>query len=198
MMYPPKNNKNGKTKIQDSITNRIEQYKEHLSTLNLKPELHIKISSTQFRSKDSVRVITDSITDNKSPKIYRFSIASMTQRKSLINAYTNFKEINVSAENSPKRSISRFNNNNNSETLYIGSKMTNIKSRIKEHLGEGYFRTYALQLNKWDNDLEYDLEIEIFTVQTQIQKDYKRNFIELVEQEMWEYYQPIFGKKSGL
>ena len=63
---------------------------------------------------------------------------------------------------------------------------------------EGHFRTYGLQLNKWDSTLNYELLIEIYEVNTDIDEEYKRSFIELIEQELWEEHLPIFGKKSGL
>ena len=145
--------------------------------------------------------------DNKiGPIIYRFSIESKKQREQLIKIYKDFHFVNKQKIRGKDRlNVSRFNDIN-SKTLYLGSKMKTPKSRFRQHLGEGHFRTYSLQLNKWDSPLinkwnsplNYELLIEIYEVNTDIDEEYKRSFIELIEQELWEEHLPIFGKKSGL
>lgn len=76
--------------------------------------------------------------------------------------------------------------------------MKNVRGRISQHLGGGYFQTYSLHLSQWDQNLDYDLDIEIFTVKTPIESTHQRGFIELIKQELWDHFQPVFGKKSGL
>jgi hypothetical protein len=188
------NQDNLKTKVNDRLT----QYSQHFDSLELNLKNEIRINSVEFRTKEEVKKIVDQIDNKLSPIIYRFSIESKKQREQLVKVYKEFHGDNREKKRGVDRlNVSRFNDTNN-KTLYLGSKMKNPKSRFRQHLGEGHFRTYGLQLNKWDSTLNYELLIEIYEVNTDIDEEYKRSFIELIEQELWEEHLPIFGKKSGL
>ena len=93
--------------------------------------------------------------------------------------------------------LSRFNRVD-SETLYLGSTMSNFKNRIKQHLGWGNYRTYSLHLSKWDNGLDYTLNLKVYRISNLSDKQLERGFVELVEQDIWDQCNPLFGKKSGL
>ena len=188
------------------VKDRLIQYSQCLDSVELNLINKIRINSKEFRTKEDVKKIVDQIDNKIGPIIYRFSIESKKQREQLIKIYKDFHFVNKQKIRGKDRlNVSRFNDTN-SKTLYLGSKMKTPKSRFRQHLGEGHFRTYSLQLNKWDSPLinkwnsplNYELLIEIYEVITDIDEKYKRSFLELIEQELWEEHLPIFGKKSGL
>lgn len=85
-------------------------------------------------------------------------------------------------------------------TLYVGSS-ANIEKRLNEHLGFGSKSTYALHLNKWNTHLK-QIHIEVLSINlsdvTKNNKAIHRFVLENVEQGYWDYYNPLFGKRSGL
>jgi hypothetical protein len=76
-------------------------------------------------------------------------------------------------------------------------KKRDFRNRIKQHLGAGNFRTYALQLSKWHLDLSYRIEIEAINIVSN-KECLTKELVELVEQAFWDFYKPVFGKKAGL
>ena len=180
------------------VKDRLIQYSQCLDSVELNLINKIRINSKEFRTKEDVKKIVDQIDNKIGPIIYRFSIESKKQREQLVKDYKKFHHVNKEEKRGVGRlNISRFNDTN-SKTLYLGSKIKTPQSRFKQHLGHGHFRTYSLQLKKWDLNHDYDLIIEIYEINTDIDEKYKRSFIELIEQELWEEHLPIFGKKSGL
>ena len=180
------------------VKDRLIQYSQCLDSVELNLINKIRINSKEFRTKEDVKKIVDQIDNKIGPIIYRFSIESKKQREQLIKIYKDFHFVNKQKIRGKDRlNVSRFNDIN-SKTLYLGSKIKTPQSRFKQHLGHGHFRTYSLQLKKWDLNHDYDLIIEIYEINTDIDEKYKRSFIELIEQELWEEHLPIFGKKSGL
>ena len=185
-------------KLKIKVNDRLKRYEQYLNSFEINLKNEIRINSKEYRTKEEVDKIVEQIDNKLSPIIYRFSIESKKQREQLVEIYKEFHLDNKEKKRGVDRlNISRFNDTN-SKTLYLGSKMNKPKSRFKQHLGQGHFRTFGLQLKKWDLNLNYDLVIKIYEVKTDIDEEYKRSFIELIEQELWEEHLPIFGKKSGL
>jgi len=185
-------------KLKTKIGERLNLYLDELASVKLKQTTDLFINSKEFRTPEGISEILTQIDNTKTPTIYRFSIKSSIERRKLVNIYRDFHSINKQKDRGKDRlNVSRFNDTN-SETLYLGSKMKNPRSRIKQHLGNGYFRTFSLHLNKWSSGLDYQLKLQIFNIQTTIELEFQRSFIELIEQELWEEFKPIFGKKSGL
>lgn len=89
---------------------------------------------------------------------------------------------------------------NPSLVLYVGSSTTDVKKRLKYHLGLLGSNVYSLHLAKWHNKLDYDLQISLFTVKSNGDKYkyMKRFLVEAIEQQMWDEFNPLFGKRSGL
>lgn len=59
----------------------------------------------------------------------------------------------------PKKNTS---NESESKALYVGSVKSNIASRIKQHLGNGYHGTYAMHLKHWASP---DLKLRFYYIQ---------------------------------
>jgi hypothetical protein len=79
--------------------------------------------------------------------------------------------------------------NKPSKIMYVGSSTTNLKKRIKEHIGDGSKRTYSLQLKHWFKG-EYKITIKIYD-------DISRNVLQLVEDNLSCQLKPAFGKQGA-
>ena len=181
-----------------SIHRRLEVFKTALNELELELTDQLNIDSQEFRTAEQISKVLTKITNHQTPVIYRLAVEDQLKKKALIQSFKLFKiENRKETKATGQLNLSRFNDTNSS-TLYLGSKMKSPRTRINQHLGNGYFRTYSLHLNKWDINVQYSLQLNIYKLKTNIPEQYKRNFVELVEQELWEKYQPIFGKKSGV
>jgi hypothetical protein len=87
------------------------------------------------------------------------------------------------------------------QCLYVGSSH-DIKNRIKQHLGidlkkgENYIsKTYALYMSTWLVEKSVKIKIDIYNFKA----DDKEipNYLQIVEDLMWECYKPLFGKKGA-
>ena len=78
--------------------------------------------------------------------------------------------------------------NSPSKIMYVGSSTTGVKSRIKQHLGDGNKSTYALHLKHWF-DGGYKITIMEF--------DKARDVLQIIEDDISERLAPAFGKKGG-
>lgn len=185
-------------KLKVNVLERIDLYSGFIRESHIEQIQELGINSDQYRTSDDINTLVQEIVNPDFSVIYKFDISSKQQKNDLIKAYEEFHEMNKTRKRGIDRlNVSRFNKTS-SQTLYVGSKMKNLRSRVKQHLGYGHFRTFSLHLNKWDNALEYQIKLEIFKVSNDIDKLYQRVITEFFEQELWEQCQPIFGKKSGL
>ena len=184
--------------LKPKVSDRLNLYLRELKETNLEQTDELTINSDEYRTSEQVSNLLTRVSNPQTPVIYKLTIESDSERKGLIKTYEQFHSENRLKDRGKDRlNVSRFNNTN-SNTLYLGSKMKNPHSRIKQHLGDGYFRTFSLHLNKWDVGLNYELTLQIFKITSKISQEYQRNLVELLEQELWDEYKPIFGKKSGL
>ncbi|PKI17967.1 GIY-YIG nuclease family protein [Colwellia sp. 12G3] len=78
--------------------------------------------------------------------------------------------------------------NSPSKIMYVGSSTTGVKSRIKQHLGDGNKSTYALHLKHWF-DGDYKITIMEF--------DRTRDVLQIIEDDISDRLSPAFGKKGG-
>lgn len=176
---------------------RLDLYKSILSNLELVEDLACSFNSSEYRNEEAIKKLSKDILINKTPIIYRFYLDEINVANQIKEAFSEFHEYNKNKT----RGAGRFNtskfNNTNGTTLYVGSKMKNFRSRFKQHLGMGAKRTFGMKLKEWDNGIQYVLRLETFKIDFK-NEPVDRNVIELIEQELWNHYQPIFGKKSGL
>jgi len=80
-----------------------------------------------------------------------------------------------------------------SSVLYIGSSTTNLKQRIKQHLGEGSKSTYALHLKYWLENFQDRIEIEILGYEQNIEIE----VFQLIEDNLSFTLKPAFGKRGA-
>ena len=78
--------------------------------------------------------------------------------------------------------------NSPSKIMYVGSSTTGVKSRIKQHIGDGHKGTYALHLKHWYKG-NYKITIMEF--------DKTRDVLQIIEDDISERLSPAFGKKGG-
>jgi len=98
------------------------------------------------------------------------------------NTFENLKKY----KNKKERACPRLNKP--SQTMYVGSSTTNLKKRIKEHLGEGSKSTYSLQLKYW---FKGNYKITIYTY------DISSNILQIIEDNLAYNFKPAFGKQGG-
>jgi len=72
-----------------------------------------------------------------------------------------------------------------SNIMYIGSSTTNLKKRIKEHMGEGHKSTYSLQLKHWFYG-KYQITVKLY--------DEDKDVIQIIEDNLSYNLLPAFGK----
>jgi hypothetical protein len=78
--------------------------------------------------------------------------------------------------------------NSPSHTMYVGSSTTGVQKRIKQHIGYGPAKTYALNLSHWFEG-KYKIEVKEY--------DCSREIMQLVEDNLSDELRPAFGKKGG-
>lgn len=59
-------------------------------------------------------------------------------------------------------------------------------------------RVYSLHLCKWDEGIDYNIIFYTYEVISKFEKVSKRILTEVIEQQIWDEFKPVFGKKSGL
>ncbi|OHE03688.1 hypothetical protein [Sulfurimonas sp. RIFOXYB12_FULL_35_9] len=80
--------------------------------------------------------------------------------------------------------------NNASSTLYVGSSITGLKKRIKEHIGYGSKSTYSLQLKHWFKG-NYKITIKVYDDKI------SREVIQIIEDNLSHQLKPAFGKQGS-
>lgn len=78
--------------------------------------------------------------------------------------------------------------NNISNVFYVGSSTTNLKKRIREHIGYGYKNTYALNLEHWFQG-KYKITVKEY--------DVSRNVLQIIEDDIANTLKPAFGKMGS-
>jgi len=148
-------------------------------------------SSTLFNERDR-NLIYDELTHFQGQHIYIFKITESDNAiKTIIEAYLKFDKKNKPRVLGKTHNVSRFNKSSNTTScLYVGSSKS-LKSRIKQHLGDGGKRTYSLDLHHWFPK-NIDVTIDIYSGNSANQQT-----IEMIEHGFWDAYQPQFGKRSG-
>lgn len=170
---------------------RTEDLLGLLKKVKLQKEIYLDIPTSIIFSDDERDILYTKIENLNSKYIYVFTIENWKDHiLEIKGAYEGFNKENKPRIPGQIHNISRYNKDRNSKTLYVGSSK-DIRSRIKQHLGDGNKRTYSLDLVYWlPNGI--DLTLEIFSLNLQDQ-----NVIETVEQEIWDELKPLFGKRSS-
>jgi len=75
--------------------------------------------------------------------------------------------------------------------LYVGSSK-NIKSRLKQHIGQAPVGTYALNLQRWCPEFEGIVTVKVLLFSPVVGWQCRQD----IEDAVWDFRQPIFGKKG--
>lgn len=78
--------------------------------------------------------------------------------------------------------------NTPSQVMYVGSSTTGIKKRIKQHLGNGPVKTYALHLGHWFEG-KHKITIKVFDEPIEV--------LQIIEDSISHALSPAFGKRGG-
>jgi hypothetical protein len=94
----------------------------------------------------------------------------------------------------------------NPQCLYVGSSL-DVRNRIKQHIGISLSKgkelktktTYALYMNTWLADKDVEIKIDIYNFESfeTGDKEIPKNYLQILEDLMWECYKPLFGKKGA-
>ena len=171
---------------------------DQISKITVKPFCEISFHSLEFRDRTTLKKHIDKIPKSNNPLIYVLQVQSSKKLQKLIENFENYHSANkLKTKNKDRVNLSRYNKTL-SDVLYVGSSTTDFKTRIKNHLGTEGTRVYSLHLCKWDNCLEYDLNIFAYEVISESNEIIERFIVEILEQQFWDKLNPIFGKRSGL
>jgi len=82
--------------------------------------------------------------------------------------------------------------NDPSRSFYVGSS-SSLAKRIREHLGFGHPRTYALHMSQWAGGLDGGVEMQFFLFDAKV----KQKVIQAIEDGLWQRYRPMFGRQGA-
>ncbi len=121
--------------------------------------------------------------------IYKIELTNKNDVVKIMDSFKAFQQSNKILKNDDKRYISRFNNNE-SNMLYVGVKQHKLKIRIKQHLGYGPSKSWALHLSHWIPK-GVKLKISIYQIDSE-----NAEYIKFLEQVFWDSLKPMFGKRK--
>jgi len=171
---------------------------KQISKIAVRPFCEISFHSSEYRDRKTLSNYLHKIPKSDNPLIYIIQIKSPKILSTLIDYFEDYQSANkLKVKNKDRVNLSRYNKTS-SDILYVGSSTTDFKTRIKNHLGTEGNRVYSLHLCKWDNCLEYDLNIFAYEVISESNEIIERFIVEILEQQFWDKLSPIFGKRSGL
>lgn len=78
--------------------------------------------------------------------------------------------------------------------LYVGTSsrgMSSFKGRLREHLGIVGPKVYSLQLRYWFKPVPAKIHVEVFPIEDEME-----GVLYDFENALWDFYQPLFGKKG--
>lgn len=176
---------------------QLLELKEQLNSIEILPYQNQVLHSGDFRDMDIFNKNCP-FTNCKTPVLYTIELVDESKKKELIAIFNEFSSNNKSRIKGERIYHSQDNTSNNtSNYLYVGCSMEDYLGRLKNHLGvRNSLGTYSLHLSKWDNNLDYKIEIKTYKIISSSKLE--RNLIEMIEQQIWDELQPVFGKRSGL
>jgi len=80
------------------------------------------------------------------------------------------------------------------QVIYVGTSsrgMGSFKDRLREHLGIIGPKVYSLQLAHWLQPCPAKIHVEVFPIE-----DSKKGILYDFENALWDFYEPLFGKKG--
>jgi hypothetical protein len=126
--------------------------------------------------------------------IYMFSVKNFPYDKSeIINKFDKEKNISLCRINEKSLKWEKVKKNE-TVCLYVGSSKK-IQQRLKEHLFLCKKNSYAMHLEAWlkKEDLPITINIWDFSV---FLKDEDPDYLQTIEDLLWNHYQPLFGRQG--
>lgn len=117
--------------------------------------------------------------------LYQFSVAPSVDVQALHQAFERAKTLKTG-----NRAYARLQKP--SHVLYVGSSSA-LSSRIKQHLGYGPQRTYAMQLSLWLPDWDDQLQIQAWRFAPSTPKA----VLQAIEDSLWAQQQPMLGRQGA-
>tara|TARA_R110000796_G_scaffold141407_5_gene257792 strand:- start:1862 stop:2515 length:654 start_codon:yes stop_codon:yes gene_type:complete len=121
----------------------------------------------------------------KAQYLYRMTVSDAKLLPELRSAFASAK-----AQKDDGRAYARLQEE--SETLYVGSSKS-LMSRIKQHLGLGPKRTYAMQISHWLPDTPGLLYIQAW----RFSDDTPPSVVQAIEDGLWSMTKPMFGRQGA-
>lgn len=174
----------------ENLIKLLYRWEKELNDFKPEPFEELKINSRYLNNLSTVNELLSKARIIKGPCIYKVSFDNKKNCSLISEKFNSFQHSNKPKSIGEKRHVSRCNQKE-STCLYVGSKRKDIYNRIKQHLGYGPTRTYSLDLKFWF-PTNIELIFEIYPVPL------KFDLLVMLEQQMWENSNPMFGKQSGL
>lgn len=187
-----------KEKILDKAKENLKSLIKLLSSIEIKEPVKFYMHSSEFRTLDLCENKLDEIGKIKKPLVYVIEI--IDNKEELLEQFASFEKQNkIYTKNVDRINHSKNNKSSSSNILYVGSCIkTNFRNRMIVHLGlSNTIRTYGLHLSRWSKEIDYNIKITIYYIDSKTDLDKKGYIVELIEQTIWDKYKPIFGKRSG-
>lgn len=176
--------------VSKSIAQRIEQLVA-LKKTAFPTSKQLQFLVSDFRDKEKIETQLNLLSRNKNVV---YMIREKRNRMSPEQVLQAFKKWH---KKNPDIHLSRVNDknicSNKKFTLYVGSKEKQFRTRIQQHIGNNNRRTYALHLKDWLSDKTAIIEIEYFCFEQSI----KRAQLQIIEDSLWDYFLPLFGKRGA-
>lgn len=159
--------------------------------INLQPietktfKFNTKILNPESSPPDLVNEVSIWEKVQKSIFVYYFSLAQDADLEIVHKKITDAKKKKLFQRAYPRI-------NSPSRCLYVGSSR-DIAKRIKEHLGYGYRKTYAMNLAFWCSGLNLDIDIVCMRYNPKI----KKGIIQTFEDGLWDHLKPLLGRQGA-
>lgn len=127
--------------------------------------------------------------NSQQPAIYVISADSVETANAIASTFDAPLPLGETSYKRPKRN----REHNGSQVIYVGSSVTSVRTRLKQHLWQCAVGTYALHLNRWASRIDAPggtLTVEVMAVQ----EPGEFRVIQNIEDAVWRELRPILGK----
>jgi hypothetical protein len=156
------------------------------------PDHSISFNTNQL-NQETIRNLLNTVptdSDTEIDYIYFFKVSG--KDKNIANLKSLFKTEKERQSNNKdeKNDMCRINPVNSKQYFYVG-RSQNIKSRLRQHLSHKYKGTYGLHMERWCQELDYNIEILIYKFVNQ-----DNLLIQALEDALWDELKPCLGRKG--
>jgi hypothetical protein len=186
-------------KIKSQTKNNLELLLFQLPKVQIVSLEPIEFMSNEFRKPQKslskkFKSHIDTIKSHSGYHIYRYSLVNKKDEDAVHAAFVKFKKKHTKEKKNdpkPEYAVTKLNETEKCEFLYVGCKIEDHHKRFKEHLGFTSKTTYSMHMRRWIPK-NIMVKLEIFSVKAD-----NYEMLEFIEQGLWAISKPMFGKKSG-